>query len=254
MQDISLTVQSNIQIALNAYQMVLLASKPLPKINSGQFVNLDLGRPDLILRRPFCIFSYDETSITLIYAAVGKGSKFMTTWQRGHVTKAILPLGNGFTVPDSAKNIVLLGGGIGAAPLYNIIKQYPDKKVHSFIGFSTKADVVLDDFFKQSYKYYLCTDDGSMGLKGFPTDFFAQNLSQIKPDIILTCGPGPMVRAVKKIAIANKIPAFFTGESRMACGVGACLVCTCKVNDGVLPVNKRSCVDGPVFDLSVTEI
>ena len=96
----------------------------------------------------------------------------------------------------------------------------------------------------------LSTDDGSAGEKGYVTESFKRHLSEFMPDIILTCGPEIMVKAVAKLSKEFSIPAYMSGENRMACGVGACLVCTCAVKqkDGSVR-NMRSCVDGPVFNL-----
>jgi len=140
-----------------------------------------------------------------------------------------------------------------------VLKSYPDKKFRAYLGFRTAAHIILENEFARGCPHdkadagnvIITTDDGSNGLRGFPTDILRQDLENgYRPDVLLVCGPMPMFKAVRNLAVTYNIEAYMTGENRMGCGVGACLVCTCAVMgyDGLYH-NLRSCIEGPVFDL-----
>ena len=254
MKDIEFSVKSIGEIAPNIYSITLVSTEKLPPMRCGQFLHLEVKDDALPLRRPFCLYKFDEQSVTLIVAVVGKGTKKICAMKVGERVKAILPIGNGFTPKEEHKKIALIGGGVGCAPLYALKQCYPDKEYMAFLGYSSKKNIILYDDFKKEYKTVLSTDDGSAGEKGYVTDAFKRHISEFMPDVILTCGSENMLKAVAKVSKELSIPAYMSGENRMACGVGACLVCTCAVRqpDGSVK-NMRSCVDGPVFDMKDLE-
>ena len=233
--------------------MTLKSRVKLPEIIGGQFLQFYIPeRLDLSLRRPLGICQYDEKSLTLYYAVLGQGTAAMAGLKKGTATKCILPLGNGFILKKEYKSVALIGGGLGIVPLLPVIKSYPDKTYKAYLGFRTAAHIFLGEEFTKECRgdTVIVTDDGSYGARCFPTDALRRDLENgYKPDVLLTCGPAPLMRAVKDIAAAHNIDAYMTGENRMGCGVGACLVCTCAVKGSDGYHNMRSCADGPVFDL-----
>ncbi len=239
--------------ATGAYKMVLKTGMKIPPILGGQFLQLSVpGRPDLTLRRPFCICAYDYNTVTIVYAVVGKGTAAMADLQEGTLVKCVMPLGNGFILKESYKKVALIGGGLGVAPLLPVAANYPGRSFRAYLGFNSAAHMILHrEFVTACGEVSVATDDGTFGAAGFPTDLLkADILGGNRPDVILTCGPEPMVRAVRNLAENHNIDAFMSGENRMGCGVGACLVCTCAVKDDKGEYhNLRACADGPVFDL-----
>ncbi len=255
MKDIEFTVKEIKEIASGIFSITLFSDEELPPMRCGQFLHMEVKDDALPLRRPFCLYKFDEHSVTLIVAVVGKGTKKICAMKSGEKVRAIIPIGNGFMPAPEHKKIALIGGGVGCAPLFALKQCYPDKEYKAFLGFSSKDNIVLYEDFKKEYDVVLSTDDGSAGEKGYVTDAFKRHLSEFMPDIILTCGSENMLKAVAKVSKELSVPAYMSGENRMACGVGACLVCTCAVKqkDGSVR-NMRACVDGPVFNIADLEL
>lgn len=227
----------------------LTAAEPLPFIQAGQFLHLEVPDKSLILRRPFCIYDHDEFSVTTYAAIVGRGTASLAGVKPGAVLKAILPLGNGFDI-SKYKNIGFLGGGMGCAELYSAAKAgaAAGKNIYAYFGFASKNRVLFESDFKSvAKKTVICTDDGSYGVKGYPISELKKDIKNL--DAVLICGPHGLVKSAGREFENEQIPAFVSMEQRMACGVGACLVCTCAVKEGTEIKNKRVCMDGPVFNL-----
>lgn len=250
MKDVLFAVESNIIIAPNTIQLKLVSEKKLEQIHCGQFLHLEVPAAGLLLRRPFCIAMFDDFSVTIIIAIIGKGTIELAKVRAGDKLHAILPIGNGYKLKREHKTVALIGGGVGVAPLLSVPKCYPGVRFYSILGFSNKEHVILKNEFELVSGVKICTDDGSCGFCGYPSDYLDKDIKIIKPDVILTCGPTPLLKAVARVSLKHNIPAFMSGESRMGCGVGACLVCTCAVKQSDESMkNVRACVDGPVFDL-----
>lgn len=246
MKDILCEVVLNERVAKDIYKMVLKSKEKLPRIWAGQFLHLQVPDKRLILRRPFCIYDHNEYEVVTYYAVVGKGTESLTSAKIGSNLSVLLPLGNGFEI-DNYKNIALLGGGMGCAELFMVTKTQ-EKNFYAYLGFASKERMVFVDDFKQTCKEVnIFTSDGSVGKKGYA---LPQLIEQIdKFDAVLICGPLGMVKSAKEALKDTGIPAFVTLEQRMGYGIGACLVCTCKINEGKKVRNKRVCMDGPVFNL-----
>lgn len=259
MKDITFTIQRNAALAPNVYEMLLKCGEDLPPILGGQFLQFEIpNRPDLPLRRPFCIYKYGKRSVTLIYAVVGAGTEAMAALRNGQAVKCLLPLGNGFILPDTYKRVALIGGGLGCAPLLPVIGNYPGIEFHAYIGFGSAliAKILINEFQTAAKTVKLFTDDGGMGVKGVPTAALDADIEGgLRFDAILTCGPIKLMEAVRNVAVKHNVAAFMTGENRMACGAGACLTCACAVrgDDGAYR-NLRACYDGPIFDLTRVEL
>ena len=206
---------------------------------SGQFVQLAL--PGRYLRRPISICDYDARHLLLLYKVVGAGTDQLSEMKVGEQIEVISGLGNGFCPEKTAQKALLVGGGMGVAPLYRLAKDLlaAGKQVHVVLGFNTAAEVCLETEFKAlGVDVTISTADGSKGVKGFVTDAI-QTLPQ-DYDYFYTCGPMPMFKAIESIA---KTSGQYSFEERMGCGFGACMGCSCKTKYG----NKRICKDGPVL-------
>lgn len=235
---------SNKNLSCDIFRIVLAIEK-MPPIQCGQFVMIDCDADGLLLKRPISIHDFDDTSVTLLYQAVGKGTTALSKMKEGEYTDIILPLGKGFEI-KGYKHIALVGGGLGIFPLYSVIKQHPQLKFSAYLGAKDKARFVcVDGFEKSCHCVRLATDDGSAGEKAFITDLLKEDLKKSAFDAIFACGPRPMLSALKSVIKDTQIPVYVSMEERMGCGFGACLTCTCKTVDG----NKRVCADGPVFSI-----
>lgn len=249
MNDLSLTVLKNEEIGRGVFELILQPDKPLPSLRAGAFANLEIhGRPDLILKRPFCLHSWDfkNNTLKIAFDIKGKGTSALKTVEKGSVLKAVLPLGNSFPEVEKGKKIMLVGGGTGVLPLLAVAQSYSGNEIYGFLGFGNKSAVIKENEFKKHCALtVIATDDGSYGEKGFVTDAVKKRYDAIKPDYIFGCGPDAMIKCLAPYSKTSEI--FVTLESRMGCGIGACLVCACAVKQNGEAVFKRVCADGPVF-------
>lgn len=246
MRDKLFEIVSNTQLTADIFKMTL-KTDDLPDMTAGQFLTLELpGRKDLLLRRPFGINGWNKSAgtVDIIFRVRGKGTEYMSELGESTEVQVLLPLGNGFTLAPSHKKVVLLAGGLGVAPLLPMKQTYPDREYYTFLGFKNKSDAVLVKDFKSYSKQTVVTFDD--GANGFVTDALAAEIGKIKPDVILACGPEAMFKALKGLNTGN-ISVYVSLEERMACGIGACLVCACDTAQNGEIHKKRCCKDGPVF-------
>lgn len=235
MQQGIFNIVNNEKIANDVYKMTL-AGDTSAITAPGQFINIKLD--GLFLRRPISVYDYDSENIVIIYKVVGKGTDILSKMKDGRLD-VLTGLGNGYKISDDSKNVLLLGGGVGVPPLYNLAKKLieKEKNVTAVLGFNSESDVFCeDDFKKLGVETMVTTADGTYGIKGFVTDA----ISEVLYDEFYTCGPEPMLKAVYN---ATNTSGQFSFEERMGCGFGACMGCSCKTKYG----NKRICVDGPVL-------
>ena len=237
MKQVFYTILSNEKIANDVYKMVLEGDTSAITA-PGQFVNIKLE--GLYLRRPISVCDYDEGSLTLIYKVVGEGTRQMAKMGAGVVLDTLTGLGNGYNTEKSGDAPLLIGGGVGVPPMYNLARKLiaEGKAVSVILGFNSKGDVFYEEEFRAlGATVYVATADGSYGTRGFVTDVMAD----LDYSYFYTCGPEPMFRALDKIA---KTSGQYSFEERMGCGFGACMGCSCKTLTG----NKRICKDGPVME------
>lgn len=215
----------------------------------GQFVHITLpGSTQHILPRPISIMAADpeQGTIDLAIQRVGKGTEMLCTLAVGTSLTLLGPLGNGFSL-GKAKRVYLVGGGMGVAPIVfaaqTFLKEGAD--CQAFLGYRNKA---LAYGYALDCPVSIATNDGSLGDKAVVTQPLEAAIEKEPPDLVLACGPSPMLRSVQKICVHLGIRCQLSLEEHMACGIGACLVCNChvRVKDG--DSYKRVCVDGPVFD------
>ena len=236
---------SSIKAYGNVYRVECAASAPLPRIAAGQFAHIKVPGKDL--RRPICVYDNTDKTVTFIIAAVGAGTAAFTAQKPGATFDAILPLGNGFPILPDVTNIAVLGGGTGCAPLLKIAKDYSDLNCTALLGFpnAKQREVYGDDFDRACERVCYCTDDGSLGYRGFPTDL----LTEIAPEVLYVCGAPGMMRTAQKFCATRGIQGFASMEQRMGCGVGACLVCSVRIMRDGKEKLLRACADGPVFPI-----
>ena len=228
-------IESNEIIARDVYKMVLRGDTSHVTA-PGQFINIKLEGK--FLRRPISICDYNDTTLTIIYKAVGKGTEQMSKMKQGQSLDCLVSLGNGFSVEESGACPLLVGGGVGVPPLYRLAKELIQKgaKPTAILGFASKEDVFYQKELEElGVTVTIATADGSYGVKGFVTDVPMADFSYC-----YACGPIPMLQAVSE---KTDCSGQFSFEERMGCGFGACMGCSCKTKYG----NKRICKDGPVL-------
>lgn len=233
----TLTVIANRQLSSGIHEMKLSGCST--ECRPGQFVNLEVD--GCFLRRPISVCNWEDGVLTLAYKVVGKGTAAMAAMQPGCSIDTLVALGNGFNLDAPCTEALLVGGGIGLAPLYMLAKELVrrGRKVTVVAGFRTAAEVFNEDAFAAAgAEMLIATEDGSKGVKGFVTDAIRE--SGVSYDYIYACGPMPMMKA---LCAATSAPGEMSLEERMGCGFGICMGCTCKTTVGP----KRVCKDGPVF-------
>ncbi|MBQ6769480.1 MAG: dihydroorotate dehydrogenase electron transfer subunit [Bacteroidales bacterium] len=225
----------------------LRCRQPLPDIQPGQFVQVRVdGSPSTYLRRPISIHDvgFQQNEITLLVQQVGEGTRHLAAANVGDLINMVLPLGNGFTLPEAGEKVLLVGGGIGIAPLFYFAKVLNDKHIRPtlLLGGKTEADLLRLSDYQQLGETFVTTEDGSLGEKGFVTMHSIWQKQNF--DKIYVCGPKPMMKAVAKLADEKGIWCEVSLENLMACGLGACLCCVEDTIDG----NVCVCKEGPVFN------
>ncbi len=231
-------IVSNTALTPAIYRMVLEGDTQYIT-RSGQFINIELEGK--FLRRPISVADYDDTTVTIIYKVVGRGTDQMASMREGETLDILTGLGNGFSTENEAQRPLLVGGGVGVPPMYNLCKRLINegKRPIVIMGFNTADEIFYyDEFRSLGAEVYCSTVDGSEGTKGFVTDVIREKALTF--DYLYTCGPLPMLRALYD---ATEVDGEFSFEERMGCGFGACMGCSCKTKYG----NKRICKDGPVL-------
>ena len=239
MQKRIFTIESNEPVARDTFRIVLRTDGPV-SIRSGQFV--DIAIPGYYLRRPISVNDTLPDGVVLYYKVVGEGTAVMAGMVPGDTLELLLPLGSGFHPERCREAALLVGGGLGAAPLYLLARELlaAGRKVTAVLGFNKADEVCLVEAYRAlGVPVHLATLDGSAGVKGFVTDAIAAARPAF--DRFYTCGPLPMMKAVCTTLDA---PGEASLEERMGCGAGFCYGCTTQTASGP----KRVCADGPVFD------
>ncbi len=252
---VTAVVVSQQEIAEQIYDLWLeteLAADAKP----GQFVAVYPKDKSTLLPRPISICEADKEKgrLRLVYRIAGKGTAEFAAYQTGDTVEILGVLGNGFPLEKAeGKKVFLMGGGIGIPPMLQLAKQLQaDKQI--VVGYRNQ-DLFLQKDLEKYGSVYVATEDGSVGSKGNVMDAIREN--HLQADVIMACGPMPMLRAIKKYAEENHIEAYISLEERMACGVGACLGCVCKtkeVDHHSHVNNARICTDGPVFEAKEVDI
>lgn len=246
------TVLENSPMGKDMVKLVLYVPQAFEQpVLPGSFAHLKVpGATAHLLRRPISIMDADKgkCTLTLGIQPKGEGTKLICLLQAGEQVDMLAPLGNGFAL-NGAKTVWVMGGGVGVAPMLYACKTFfKEAKITATMGFRTAEHVCLEQEFSQYCDtLVICTDDGSCGLHGNVTDAASKKMAY--PELIMACGPTPMLKAVQAMAKEKNIPCQLSLEQRMGCGYGACLTCSCKTrkSDGQ-DFFSRVCADGPVFD------
>lgn len=247
---LDMKVTENSHLHNNYCLLKLTTNETLPDMLPGQFVQvLADNSPTTFLRRPISINFINKTTneLWLLIQKVGDGTRAIANYKPGDYINILLPLGNSFTLPagDKEQNLLLIGGGVGTAPMLFLGAALKEKGFTPtfLLGARSQKDLMQLDDFQKFGNVYTTTEDGSHGEKGYVTNHSV--LSDIPFDRIYTCGPKPMMVAVAKYASAQNITCEVSLENTMACGIGACLCCVEKTTNGHVCV----CTEGPVFNI-----
>lgn len=232
---------SNRQLTHKTWVMTLLGDTGCIS-EPGQFVNVAI--PGKYLRRPIsiCDYNHERGEVVLLYDVVGEGTKAMSLMQPGEMIDMLNGLGKGFSTDVDCRTPLLLGGGIGCAPLMNLARHLKRQGMRpiAVLGYNTAYDGFgMEKWFNEiGVEAYIATVDGSAGTKGFVTDVIREK--NLQGDYFYGCGPLPMLRA---LCLGLDIPGEVSMEARMGCGFGACMCCSLETTVG----SKRICKEGPVF-------
>lgn len=229
-------------IAKDTYRMVI-TTKQSADMKPGQFVNLAI--PGMMLRRPISICSIDKNSFTIIYKVVGKGTACLSKMFAGETLDVFGPLGNGYVIEEKRSEVLLIGGGAGVPPLYELAKRYVRAGAHVdvVLGFNDASSVFYEgEFHALGCDVAVATMDGSYGYRGTVLDAIDQE--GIMTSFICACGPLPMLKALQQ----RYRKGYFSLEARMACGMGACMACVAK-DAKEADMYHRICKEGPVFEI-----
>ena len=244
-------ITGNERLAEATYAITVACPEVAATARAGQFVHVRCGA-ERLLRRPVSICRGRGGSITLVYEAKGEGTRWISRRKAGEVLDILGPLGNGFAMTGG--KIVAVGGGIGAPPLL-FAAETAKGAVTAILGFRDAGRIILKDEFQAACdEIYITTDDGSAGIHGTVAAPLEELLKRGGYGAVISCGPRAMLAAVADICARNRVPCQVSLEERMACGVGACLVCACETTKNGAPTMSRVCKDGPVFDATHVRI
>lgn len=235
MQLMEKRIYQNMKISKsNIYRMIV--ENVEGNIKPGQFVNVSV--PGFLLPRPISVADYRSNQLSLIYRVVGEGTSRLTEMKKGDKIKILTELGNGFDINANAQKPLLIGGGMGAAPMFYLTKELKKNglKPKVILGFKDLSDAFYQGQFKKVVEDLEIAYDSD----GVLVTDLLKNLSEEDYDYFYACGPKPMLKAVNDIALTD---GEFSLESRMACGIGMCKCCSIETNDGM----KTLCKDGPVL-------
>jgi dihydroorotate dehydrogenase electron transfer subunit len=232
----------NKQLTQDFFILELSAGVALPEILPGQFAQVRVdGSADTFLRRPFSVYdvNYEAASIRLLLQVAGKGTKALSLLRKGESLNLILPLGKPFSKPGEEERSLLIGGGVGIAPLLYLGKYLRsiDSDFEYLLGFRSRDRIIEYQEFSRIAKVHITTEDGSEGEKGFVTQHSVLSDTNYSD---------PMMKAVGEFAKRKNIHCEVSLENLMGCGFGVCLCCVVKTTSG----NLCSCIDGPVFNIN----
>lgn len=254
-QQIQPKIKSNSLIADKIYKLVLAGKFDLNQFSPGKFIHIKCAEGlDPLLRRPMSVCNINDSGdeMVVLYRADGKGTKLLSEKKPGEELNMLAPLGVEFPCAQVKvrSKVLLVGGGIGVPPLYYLGRKLKAQGavIKSILGFNSGKDVFYEEDFKELGETQITTIDGSHGHKGLVTDLMNDDY-----DVLYTCGPTAMIKAVQTKVPASK-EAYMSLEERMACGVGACLACVSKSTDPNCKSYNRVCTEGPVFPIDAIKL
>jgi dihydroorotate dehydrogenase electron transfer subunit len=245
---------------VGSYHQIIIGVGDLVKnCRPGNFIAISVGGDSsrMILRRAFAISRTSESAqyggtVELIVAPHGAGSRWLASQNEGTEIDVVTPLGTAFGIPTEPINALLIGGGYGSAPLFGLAEVLKSRgcRTDMLLGASVGEKIYAPMEGKRSVNsLQIFTEDGSMGEKGRVTSRLSSIISERAIDVIYSCGPMPMLRAITEISEASGVIHQCAVEEAMACGIGICMTCVLPVKDSSGSISmKRSCIDGPVMD------
>ncbi len=247
-------ITENRHLCTDHYLLTLEEGELAKTTRPGQFINLKINnREELLLRRPFSVakMSSEQSCVEIVYRIIGKGTEAMKGLRPGDVVDLIGPLGQGFHLPEQPATCLLIGGGVGLAPLWGLADQLSrsKNKLIALLGFRSSNYLFGIDVFKEyNAETIVATDDGSYGLKGLASEHVGKVLSR-PIDYVYVCGPPLMLRAVVPMIRKAGLKGEVSVEEKMGCGYGVCLSCVVNVMKNGEIEKQRVCTEGPVFDI-----
>lgn len=243
-------IVENKEIKPDNYKIVFVDKEMAKATQMGQFVEIKVGEGiENLLRKPISINDVEGEKITLLYRAVGKGTKSLADYKSGDKISIIGPLGAGFPEIEN-KEVLIVAGGIGCGPFNLVMRKIKNWKL--FYGCRDKCEFLLDDIlFEHKDRVFVSTDNGTMGKKGFVTSDL-ENYLKIDSEnkVVFSCGPEVMMEAVQKICDKYNVESYLSLEAYMGCGIGVCNGCAKKIKNPDKENGwemKKVCKDGPVF-------
>lgn len=248
MNQFTATVVANQQLTKRIFKLTLFAPPVAENAKPGQFIHALCGNDQsYILRRPFSIHQIiGSDTIDIIIQTIGKGTAWLSKRRPKDHIDLIGPLGHGFDIGRDIERAVIVGGGIGTAPMIFLAKALYDANIRVFalIGAATAPDLLdVMELKRLARKVSVTTEDGDRGTKGVVTDILGPEIEETRAQVVYACGPEMMLKHVAGICRRYGVACQVSLEARMACGIGACLGCAIQTDDGFLNV----CSDGPVF-------
>ncbi|WP_026487468.1 dihydroorotate dehydrogenase electron transfer subunit [Caldanaerobius polysaccharolyticus] len=230
-------------IARDIYRLAFSCADIARSASPGQFVHVKVNDTSHILRRPFSVSDVIGDVVYIVYQIRGAGTRALSQLKPGDEIDVIGPLGRGFDVDKVKDKALVVGGGLGIAPMVYLAKTLGEK-ARIFLGYKNQL-FLLDEFNSP----IVSIESGEYDYKGLITELVEGYLKQCEftPDIIYACGPVGMLKSIRALSQRYRIPCEISLEERMGCGIGACLVCSCKITSGESWHYKRVCADGPVF-------
>ncbi|HOW35423.1 MAG TPA: dihydroorotate dehydrogenase electron transfer subunit [Candidatus Omnitrophota bacterium] len=241
---------SNKKVCQRFHRLCLDAKAIAKNVRPGQFIHIRVSDGITpLFRRPFSVFRARK-GIEILYETVGRGTEILASRKSGEYLDVLGPLGNSFSMPPKGtRRVVMIGGGVGVAPMLALSDALAKKGYELVLlyGARTKGHIFkMDEFKKNGCKVFIATNDGSVGVKGYVSKLFSKIETNPQSTVVYTCGPHPMLAAVKQFVLENNLRCEVSCEEVMACGLGACLGCSIKTTDGY----RTTCHDGPVFDIN----
>ncbi|QZT37750.1 dihydroorotate dehydrogenase electron transfer subunit [Halosquirtibacter xylanolyticus] len=237
---------------VNSDNFILSLKSPIPLVDvqAGQFLSINVEKSkDVFLRRPFSIHDvhYDNNTLDVLIKTVGPGSAALKDVEVGDEIDTIFPLGNSFSKPKKGEKVLLIGGGVGIAPMLYLAKILGPitSNINILLGSRKGEDQILLDRYSEVGNVLTTTEDGTVGEKGYVTDhsFMKNELENV--DRIYCCGPEPMMKSIAKLAKEKQVACEVSLENMMGCGFGVCLCCVTDTQEG----HKCVCSDGPIFNI-----
>jgi len=245
MKQVVATVVGNTEVMPGVYLLRLNAPSIATEAKPGQFIMVRCGE-DTVLPRPFSIHRCNSGDIELLYRVVGKGTDLLSRYERDNNLEIFGPLGNGFALNPESRNVLLVAGGIGIAPLGFLADKAVEQgySVRLLLGALTESQLYHRNQLPEAVECIIATEDGTSGIKGMITDLIQNYVN--RADQVFACGPLQMYRTMSEISELKNKPVQVSLEIMMGCGRGICYGCTIKTKTGL----KKVCKHGPVFDLN----